>query len=567
MTITQKINLDLRRATAASAINAVQGDVYTRLVEITLTDDGEPWQIPRSAKMVVSYLRGDGTGGEYDTLPAGVAAGSFSGNVIQLVLAPQMLTEAGLVQVTLTLIQDADQISTFRFLVNVHPNVGAQIRGWEKYYHVNGFLPMPSVAENGQFLRVSAVDSQGWTRQVEAMDAEDVPLWVPDPRSADLTGVTANASHRTVVLEGPLTVDEGDAFRIRRLAVKATSGAAVRFALFRYRAAQGDMVKVATIGDAVVDSGGMAVWTSEEGYWTTQNDLVIVAMADSASIGCVLTGSGDRVTGLLRFDDGDYHSCQDGTSIPCTMVTAETTRSGDVRCARYAMDSDRMTRMTMGQYLLETGLALAEMDGRVERILPTATVQDNGKILTVSNGEYVLKAPDPVQVEGLPPVTAADNGKILKVADGAWSLGTDNSGGGSEPATTIATMVVGGFEMDADLGLYYSEVYNLSFTLEVGTVYRVTWDGEDYVCRAEDASDFAVSGAVLLGDGTLAGLPGNGEPFAMIYLNGTLMLGIADTNNREFHDLVISRDDIGVMESYIQYHVGRYINEALGGDY
>ena len=369
MMITQKINLDLRRSTPTSGINAVQGDVYTRLVEITLTDDGEPWQIPKSTKLVASYLRGDGTGGEYDTLPAGVAAVSFSGNVIRLVLAPQMLTEAGPVQVTLTLIQDADQISTFRFLVNVHPNVRAQIRGEEKYYHVNGFLPMPSVAEAGQLLRVSAVDNQGWTRQVEAVAAEDVALWIPIPRSVDLTAVTANTNHRTVVMEGPLTVNEGDAFRIRRLAVKATSGAAVRFALFQYRASRGDMVKVATLGDAVADaSSGMAVWTSETGYWTTQNNLVIVAMADSAAIGCVLTGDGDQVTGLLRFDDDDYHSCQNGTSIPCTMVTEETTRSGDVRYARYAVDYERMTRMTVGQYLLEMGQALAELEEWVEDI-------------------------------------------------------------------------------------------------------------------------------------------------------------------------------------------------------
>ena len=420
MTITQKINMDLKKHIPVPVVNAVQGDAYTRQVEISLLDGGAAWTVPSGVQVVAQYVRGDGTGGEYDSLPTGEGAAAVSGNVITLVLAPQMLTEAGTVQVTVALIREARQLSTFRLLVNVHPSAGAQVEGTEGYYHVNGFLPMPDAAEPGQYLRVGQVDSQGKTRTVEAVAAEDAAVWVPVPRKLDLTAASPNASRRTVALEGPLTLGEDKACRIRRLAVKAVPGAAVRFALFRFRADQGVMVKTATIGDAMADDGGLAVWEREEGFWITEENTAIVAMADSASIGCCLTGSGIRVSGQLRFEDGDHRLCQDGTQIPCTQVTEETALAGDVWYALYAIEADSLTRMTVGQYLLQMGLALAELDGRIGTVLPYVSVLDDGKVLTVADGKYVLEKLA-ASGGGLPPVTGADEGKLLQVVDGVYT--------------------------------------------------------------------------------------------------------------------------------------------------
>ena len=419
MTITQKINMDLKEHTVVPGINAVQGDAYTRLLEISLLDGGEVWQIPSGATLLVSYVRSDGTGGEYDSLLSGESAGSISGNVITLVLAPQMLTEAGLVQVNVTLIQAAQQISTFRFLVNVHPNVGTQIEGTEGYYHVNSFLPMPDSAEAGQYLRVSAVDDQGKTRQVEAVNAEDGVLWTPAPRSLDLTASSGNASRRTIVLEGPLSQGEDQGLCIRRLAVKAAPGAAVQFVLLRYRADQGDMIRVAVIGSAVADSEGLAVWAGTEGFRVHQDNAVIAAMADSASIGCALTGNGIRVTGQLRFDDGDY---REAATIPCILVTEENARDGDIWYALYAVESDRLTKKTVAQYLSQTEQAMAALDDRIDTVLPYASVLDNGKVLTVADGKYVLEKPAAAQAGGMPGISGADEGKIIQVVDGVYTL-------------------------------------------------------------------------------------------------------------------------------------------------
>ena len=49
MIITQKINMELKNQTKLPAVSAVQGDAYTRRVEIALLDGGDPWQIPGGA--------------------------------------------------------------------------------------------------------------------------------------------------------------------------------------------------------------------------------------------------------------------------------------------------------------------------------------------------------------------------------------------------------------------------------------------------------------------------------------------------------------------------------------
>lgn len=54
------------------------------------------------------------------------------------------------------------------------------------------------------------------------------------------------------------------------------------------------------------------------------------------------------------------------------------------------------------------------------------------------------------------------------------------------------------------------------FSLVLGDEYVVTYNGTDYACTAYDMSDVAGSEAYILGNGTLAGLPSNGEPFTIV---------------------------------------------------
>lgn len=134
MMITNNVKLDLMLPGYPAIINAVQEDRYTRQLKITLTASGEDWSVPEGVSAMVHYSRPDGTGGQYDTLPDGAAAWSAAGNVLTVVLAPQVLAVAGSVNLWITLLQGQLQLSTFAVLLNVAPKAepadsGTYIRG------------------------------------------------------------------------------------------------------------------------------------------------------------------------------------------------------------------------------------------------------------------------------------------------------------------------------------------------------------------------------------------------------------------------------------------------------
>jgi hypothetical protein len=53
-------------------------------------------------------------------------------------------------------------------------------------------------------------------------------------------------------------------------------------------------------------------------------------------------------------------------------------------------------------------------------ILPNVAAGDNGKVLTVSAGEWAAVTPTPE----LPTVTTSNNGDVLTVVEGAWAAKT-----------------------------------------------------------------------------------------------------------------------------------------------
>ena len=143
MIITSKIKMNLQQQNHIPVVNAVQNDRYCRNLEMELYAGEERWLIPEDAAVVVSYLKADGKGGEYDTLPDGTAGWLAQEHVLTIAMAPQMLTAPGAVRMMVSLIQNEKQISTFTILVNVSRAVNADISESEDYRYVTRFLPMP----------------------------------------------------------------------------------------------------------------------------------------------------------------------------------------------------------------------------------------------------------------------------------------------------------------------------------------------------------------------------------------------------------------------------------------
>ena len=174
MNVIHKINLDLQQAETIPVVSLMQRDWGSRFLELSLFSDGESWEIPETASVLVCYRKADGKGGEYDTLPDGTLGWAAAGNVLTITLAPQVVTTAGPVQVSVTLLEGSEQLSTFAVLLDVQPAVGGGQEASEEYACVTGLLPGPAKAKVGQFFRVCAINEKGKVVGVEAVDLEEL---------------------------------------------------------------------------------------------------------------------------------------------------------------------------------------------------------------------------------------------------------------------------------------------------------------------------------------------------------------------------------------------------------
>ena len=173
MKTTQKINLDLTKRGINPRIYAVQGDLYTRMVELSLSTDGVPWQIPKDTKILIRYQKPDLTVGLYDTLPNGRCAYSTRGNTITVAIAPDALTLAGDVPLIVSLIQGQKVLSTFEITLTVEPNHGVEPVSTGAGCNILGILAAPESALEGQILAVEKIDSTGTIQKLKAIDLPD----------------------------------------------------------------------------------------------------------------------------------------------------------------------------------------------------------------------------------------------------------------------------------------------------------------------------------------------------------------------------------------------------------
>lgn len=118
-----KITMNVEKQGVTPMIYAVQGDKHSRSIEITLTSNGVPWEPPAGATVQVGYTLPGGSQGRYSTTN-GNAAGSISGNKVTVIIAPQVLSKAGKVDLAVTLISGDTEISSFPVMLQVTARPG-----------------------------------------------------------------------------------------------------------------------------------------------------------------------------------------------------------------------------------------------------------------------------------------------------------------------------------------------------------------------------------------------------------------------------------------------------------
>ena len=214
MIITTKIKTDLALSGEAPLAEAVQDDKYSRDLEISLFCGGVPWTVPAGARAVVRYLKPDGTGGSYDTLPDGRAACTISGSVVTVALAPQVCAVSGMARLAVGLLRQDAEIHTFGINLLVHRNPGIEpvsqdYTNMTAYVKAFGWKP-------GSYL---SVNEKGWIVSVDPLSAMDKAMAdalsdtvrttaIHVTRDADSVILTATlASGRTSISEVVLNAD------------------------------------------------------------------------------------------------------------------------------------------------------------------------------------------------------------------------------------------------------------------------------------------------------------------------------------------------------------------------
>lgn len=176
MITTTKIRTDLVHPSMPVMVYAVQGDRNSRCLEMALFANGVAWPVPDGATIAIRYRKPDGTRGYYDTLPDDTPACSVEGNVISIMLAPQMLTVAGFVEAQVEITLNTDVLGTFPVNISVTANPAAGVLTSENY--VNWLEWLVSQLDTG----VNAVAAAA---KMLTFQNEMVFSWVWDSTYAD----------------------------------------------------------------------------------------------------------------------------------------------------------------------------------------------------------------------------------------------------------------------------------------------------------------------------------------------------------------------------------------------
>ena len=138
MKVLHSLRMDLARCGCRPIVAAVQGEANTRVLVVSLFDNGIAWAPPEGTTAAVAFQKPDGTKGLYDTLPDGAtSAVTIDGSVATAILAPQVLTCAGTVLASIVFYdEDLDTLATFPFKITVEANPAAGEQISNNFYYM-----------------------------------------------------------------------------------------------------------------------------------------------------------------------------------------------------------------------------------------------------------------------------------------------------------------------------------------------------------------------------------------------------------------------------------------------
>ncbi|MBQ3000774.1 MAG: hypothetical protein IJD63_03390 [Oscillospiraceae bacterium] len=183
MNVIKKLTIDLYRRGVPQRLELIRGDSAVSL-EIALMCDGAPWEIPQNANVLLRYRNGQ-AGGEYDTLPNGTAAYSFTGSVLTVQLAPAVCSMVGDTDFQVVIYEGTDQKSTLRIPLFVQGEVSGSVEP-ESYTNLTQWLLQYGGSGGGTLLpdELNALQSQVGLLQANKAD-EVIPIEMEAPLVQD----------------------------------------------------------------------------------------------------------------------------------------------------------------------------------------------------------------------------------------------------------------------------------------------------------------------------------------------------------------------------------------------
>ena len=366
MMIKSKVSMDLMSPGNPPVVNGVKDDRYTRALEISLMASGTDWTVPEDAQVLISFSRPDGSGGQYDTLPNGSKAWSAEGNVLTVMLPPQVLAVSGPVSLWVSLIREEVQLSTFAIMLNVQGKAGADMEEPGSCVNVTGFLPGTAGAAAGEFLRITQVNDAGYVLAVEPVDLDSL-----------------------AVLHTAQVLTEEQQEQVRKNIGAMAADAAILPAVTQEDNGKG----------LIVENGA---WTAAK--MTDEDETEEVTILPE--------------TTLDGFAYESYGYVLNVNPAPFILTAGETYTvvwDGEPWTVT-AQDASSLSEGT----LLLGNAEMAGLEGNGEPFL-CGWASVGITLVAEAPGPHTAAIYQTVPVQKLPPVSAMDNGKIVEVVNGVWT--------------------------------------------------------------------------------------------------------------------------------------------------
>lgn len=346
MQIIHDITMDMARRLPVVPIHAVQGDGSTRLLRLTLLQNGESWPLPQNTTAAVAFRKSDGTRGLYDTLPSGETAVTFTGNTVTAVLAPQALSCPGAVSAAVVF-YDANRnaLATFPFQIAVARNPAAGEQLSNNYYYLQN-MEQVNTAYNELLNRTNAIFGGYEAKNYVA----GIPVYGGYLGHDGTLQPYEWANYATVYTE-KFAVTPGDVLSITyKQPLEETGKGSLMWRGYGLYDAEGNWLRRAPAGAVEgIEQGGYYIYTEE------------IAVANDVGYLCVMCRSNIFAQGTVTDLWGE-------TATPPQDVL-----------------DNVFTVFSKGE------LAYLEANNR---FLPAVSDADNGKVATVANGRWVVKVPE-----------------------------------------------------------------------------------------------------------------------------------------------------------------------------